>query len=77
MPTTIVTGRDITFTIAGDSYDAQATSAILTIDSTSKQKHVTSKQKHAISKQKHVIPKQNLVIPKQKHVISKQEHIIS
>ena len=34
MPTTIVTGRDITFTIAGDNYDAQATSAILTIDST-------------------------------------------
>jgi len=34
MPTTIVTGRDITFTIDGDSYDAQATSAILTIDST-------------------------------------------
>jgi len=34
MPTTIITGRDITFTIAGDSYDAQATSAVLTIDST-------------------------------------------
>jgi len=34
MPTTIVTGRDITFTIAGDTYDAQATSATLTIDST-------------------------------------------
>ena len=34
MPTTIITGRDITFTIAGDSYDAQATSAILTIAST-------------------------------------------
>ena len=34
MPTTIITGRDITFTIAGDTYDAQATSAILTIDST-------------------------------------------
>ena len=34
MPTTIVTGRDITFTVAGDSYDAQATSATLTIDST-------------------------------------------
>ena len=34
MPTTIVTGRDITFTIDGDSYDAQATSAILTVDST-------------------------------------------
>ena len=34
MPTTIITGRDITFTIAGDTYDAQATSAILTIAST-------------------------------------------
>jgi hypothetical protein len=34
MPTTIITGRDITFTIAGDSYDAQATSATLTIAST-------------------------------------------
>ena len=34
MPTTIVTGRDITFTIAGDTYDAQATSATLTIEST-------------------------------------------
>ena len=34
MPTTIITGRDITFTIAGDSYDAQATSATLTVDST-------------------------------------------
>ena len=34
MPTTIVTGRDITFTIDGDNYDAQATSATLTIDST-------------------------------------------
>ena len=34
MPTTIVTGRDITFTIEGDNYDAQATSATLTIDST-------------------------------------------
>jgi hypothetical protein len=34
MPTTIITGRDITFTIAGDNYDAQATSATLTIDST-------------------------------------------
>ena len=33
MPTTIITGRDITFTIAGDSYDAQATSATLTVDS--------------------------------------------
>jgi hypothetical protein len=34
MPTTIITGRDITFTIEGDNYDAQATSATLTIDST-------------------------------------------
>lgn len=34
MPTTIITGRDITFTIEGDTYDAQATSATLTIDST-------------------------------------------
>ena len=34
MPTTIITGRDISFTIAGASYDAQATSATLTVDST-------------------------------------------
>jgi len=34
MPTTIVTGRDITFTIEGDTYDAQATAATLTIEST-------------------------------------------
>jgi hypothetical protein len=34
MPTTIVTGRDITFTIAGATYDAQATAATLTIEST-------------------------------------------
>jgi hypothetical protein len=34
MPTTIVTGRDITFTIDSDTYDAQATSAILTLEST-------------------------------------------
>lgn len=34
MPTTIVTGRDITFSISAVNYDAQATSAILTIDST-------------------------------------------
>jgi len=34
MPTTVVTGRDITFTIAGDDFDAQATSAVLTVDST-------------------------------------------
>ena len=30
----IITGRDITFTIDGDSYATQATSATLTIDST-------------------------------------------
>jgi hypothetical protein len=34
MATTIITGRDITFTIEGDNFDAQATSATLTIDST-------------------------------------------
>ena len=34
MPTTIITGRDITFTIDSDNYDAQATSAILTMDTT-------------------------------------------
>ena len=34
MPTSIITGRDITFTIDGDNFDAQATSATLTIDST-------------------------------------------
>jgi hypothetical protein len=34
MPTTIITGRDITFTIDSDDYDAQATSAVLTVDST-------------------------------------------
>lgn len=34
MPTTIVTGRDITFTIASKLYDAQATSATLTLEST-------------------------------------------
>jgi hypothetical protein len=34
MPTTIVTGRDITFTIDGDDFDAQATAATLTIEST-------------------------------------------
>jgi hypothetical protein len=32
MPTTIITGKDITFTIAADTYDAQATSAILEVD---------------------------------------------
>jgi len=34
MATTIITGRDVTFTIAGDNYDAQATSATLTVAST-------------------------------------------
>jgi hypothetical protein len=34
MPTSIITGRDITFTIDGDAFEAQATSGILTIDST-------------------------------------------
>jgi hypothetical protein len=34
MPTTIITGRDISFTIAGASYNSQATSATLTVDST-------------------------------------------
>ena len=29
---TIITGRDVTFTIAGDNYDAQATSATLTTE---------------------------------------------
>ena len=31
MPTTIITGKDITFTIAADTYDAQATSAMLEV----------------------------------------------
>lgn len=34
MPTNIITGRQIAFTIDGDVFDAQATSATLTIDST-------------------------------------------
>lgn len=34
MATTIITGRDITFTVDGDNFDAQATSATLTLDST-------------------------------------------
>ena len=34
MPTTVITGRDISFSIAGSNYDAQATSATLTVDST-------------------------------------------
>jgi hypothetical protein len=32
--TSIITGRDITFTIDADNFDAQATSATLTVDST-------------------------------------------
>ena len=34
MATSIITGRNITFTIDGDNFDAQATSATLTVDST-------------------------------------------
>ena len=34
MATTIITGRDVTFTIDSDNYDAQATSATLTVAST-------------------------------------------
>lgn len=34
MPTTIITGREITFTIDSDQYSSQATSAILTVDTT-------------------------------------------
>jgi hypothetical protein len=34
MATEIITGRDMTFTIDSDNYDAQATSATLTLDST-------------------------------------------
>lgn len=34
MATSIITGRDITFTIDGDNFDAQATSATLTVAST-------------------------------------------
>ena len=30
MPTTVITGRDVTFTIGGNAFDAQATSAVLT-----------------------------------------------
>jgi len=36
MATSIITGRDITFTIDSDNFDAQATSATLTVDSTIK-----------------------------------------
>jgi hypothetical protein len=34
MATEIITGRDMTFTIDSDNYDAQATSATLTLDTT-------------------------------------------
>lgn len=34
MPTTIITGRDISFTIDAAQYSAQATSAILTVETT-------------------------------------------
>jgi hypothetical protein len=34
MATTIVTGRNVSFSIDGDTFDAQATSAILTVEST-------------------------------------------
>jgi hypothetical protein len=34
MPTNIITGRDVSFTIDGEQYSSQATSAILTVDST-------------------------------------------
>ena len=30
MPTTVITGRDVTFTIGGNNFDAQTTSAVLT-----------------------------------------------
>jgi hypothetical protein len=30
VPTTVITGRDVTFTIGGNAFDAQATSAVLT-----------------------------------------------
>jgi len=34
MPTTIITGRDVSFTIDSDQYSSQATSGILTVDTT-------------------------------------------
>jgi hypothetical protein len=34
MSTTIITGRNVSFSIDGDTFDAQATSAILTVEST-------------------------------------------
>ena len=32
MPTTVITGRDVSFTIGGNNFDAQATSAVLSCD---------------------------------------------
>jgi len=32
MPTTVITGRDVTFTLDSANYDAQATSAVLSCD---------------------------------------------
>ncbi len=32
MPTTVITGRDVTFTLDSASFDAQATSAVLSCD---------------------------------------------
>ena len=34
MPTTIITGRDVSFTISATQYSSQATSAILTVETT-------------------------------------------
>ena len=34
MPTTIITGRDVSFTISATQYSSQATSATLTVDTT-------------------------------------------
>jgi hypothetical protein len=34
MPTTIITGRDVSFTIASTQYSSQATSATLTVETT-------------------------------------------
>ena len=34
MPTTIITGRDVSLTLNGSSYDAQATSAVLSNEHT-------------------------------------------
>ena len=32
MPTTVITGRDVSFTIGGNNFDAQTTSAVLSCD---------------------------------------------